>query len=257
MGGVITTQAETPPLPSAAPGRVAKSRLAAAVAAQAPASTGGTAEPNDQPYGDVFFKTYGTNPFIDTEDDRLSTFGLDVDTGSWGVARRYLARRASSARRGDPGRGDPQFVPLRRPRPGARRLRDLQRRRSLAVPARRPLSRSAVRHPRSRSQRGEPQAGHAHLHGRRVGLDGAGGPAGARQERAPSSSSGSSTSGTASAWSSMDRTVRSSSSPPEITTRSGARSTGSRRAARPMPRKGSSSPIGSRTVTTAAARSTG
>jgi len=53
-------------------------------------STGGTAEPNDQPYGDVFFCDYGTNPFIDSEDDPLSTFGLDVDTGSWGVVRRYL-----------------------------------------------------------------------------------------------------------------------------------------------------------------------
>jgi len=53
-------------------------------------STGGTAEPNDQPYGDVFFRGYGTNPFIDSEDDPLSTFGLDVDTGSWGVVRRYL-----------------------------------------------------------------------------------------------------------------------------------------------------------------------
>ena len=30
------------------------------------------------------------NPFIDTEDDRLSTFGLDVDTGSYSIARRYL-----------------------------------------------------------------------------------------------------------------------------------------------------------------------
>jgi Ca-activated chloride channel family protein len=56
-----------------------------------PPSTGGSAEPNDQPYGDVFFKSYGTNPFIDTEDDPLSTFGLDVDTGSYGVVRRYLA----------------------------------------------------------------------------------------------------------------------------------------------------------------------
>jgi Ca-activated chloride channel family protein len=53
-------------------------------------STGGTAEPNDEPYGDMFFRTYGTNPFIDTEDDPLSTFGLDVDTGSYTVARRYL-----------------------------------------------------------------------------------------------------------------------------------------------------------------------
>ncbi len=54
------------------------------------ASTGGTAEPNDAPYGDVFFQGYGTNPFVDTEDDRLSTFGLDVDTGSYTVVRRYL-----------------------------------------------------------------------------------------------------------------------------------------------------------------------
>ncbi len=54
-------------------------------------STGGTAEPNDEPYGDVFFRTYGVNPFIDTEDDRLSTFGLDVDTASYTVVRRYLA----------------------------------------------------------------------------------------------------------------------------------------------------------------------
>jgi Ca-activated chloride channel family protein len=55
-----------------------------------PPSTGGNAEPNDQPYGDVFFKSYGTNPFVDTEDDGLSTFALDVDTGSYSIVRRYL-----------------------------------------------------------------------------------------------------------------------------------------------------------------------
>lgn len=53
-------------------------------------STGGTAEPNDAPYGDVFLRGYGVNPFIDTEDDRLSTFGLDVDTASYTLVRRYL-----------------------------------------------------------------------------------------------------------------------------------------------------------------------
>ncbi|NOZ96096.1 MAG: DUF3520 domain-containing protein [Acidobacteria bacterium] len=53
-------------------------------------STGGTAEPNDRPYGDVFFDPTGVNPFVDTEDDRLSTFGLDVDTGSYTVTRRYI-----------------------------------------------------------------------------------------------------------------------------------------------------------------------
>jgi Ca-activated chloride channel family protein len=55
-----------------------------------PPSTGGTAEPNDQPFGDMLFEGYGVNPFIDTEDDHFSTFGLDVDTGSYTVARRYL-----------------------------------------------------------------------------------------------------------------------------------------------------------------------
>ncbi len=55
-----------------------------------PPSTGGGAEPNDRPYGDVFFESAGVNPFIDTEDDRLSTFALDVDTGSYSIARRYL-----------------------------------------------------------------------------------------------------------------------------------------------------------------------
>ncbi len=58
----------------------------------APPSTGGTAEPNDQPYGDMFFGSYGVNPFIDTEDDPLSTFGLDVDTGSYTLVRGYLER---------------------------------------------------------------------------------------------------------------------------------------------------------------------
>ncbi len=59
-------------------------------AATLPPSTGGTAEPNDQPYGDVFFHSYGVNPFVDSEDDALSTFALDVDTGAYNVVRRYL-----------------------------------------------------------------------------------------------------------------------------------------------------------------------
>ncbi len=46
--------------------------------------------PNSAPYHDVFFQAHGTNPFIDTEDDPLSTFGMDVDTASYTVTRRYL-----------------------------------------------------------------------------------------------------------------------------------------------------------------------
>jgi Ca-activated chloride channel homolog len=44
---------------------------------------------NQQPY-DMFFEDYGVNPSIDTEDDNLSTFALDVDTGSYTVMRNYL-----------------------------------------------------------------------------------------------------------------------------------------------------------------------
>ena len=51
---------------------------------------GGTHTVNDAPYDLVYFKHYGVNPFIDTEDDRLSTFAMDVDTASYTVARRFL-----------------------------------------------------------------------------------------------------------------------------------------------------------------------
>lgn len=52
--------------------------------ATAPAASNGQAE------RDMFFQNYGVNPSIDTEDDNLSTFALDVDTGSYTVARRYV-----------------------------------------------------------------------------------------------------------------------------------------------------------------------
>jgi Ca-activated chloride channel family protein len=45
---------------------------------------------NQEPY-DMFFEDYGVNPSIDTEDDNLSTFALDVDTGSYTVMRNYLS----------------------------------------------------------------------------------------------------------------------------------------------------------------------
>jgi len=43
-----------------------------------------------EPY-DMFFKDYGVNPSVDTEDDHLSTFALDVDTGSYTIMRNYLS----------------------------------------------------------------------------------------------------------------------------------------------------------------------
>ena len=53
-------------------------------------SSGGTATVNDAPYDLQFFKHYGVNPFIDTEDDHLSTFAMDVDTASYTLARRFV-----------------------------------------------------------------------------------------------------------------------------------------------------------------------
>lgn len=67
-------------------------RFRSTAGSPAPPSTGGTHEPNDRPYGDMFFKNYGTNPFLDPEEDALSTFGLDVDTGSYSLTRSYLER---------------------------------------------------------------------------------------------------------------------------------------------------------------------
>ena len=55
-----------------------------------PMAHGGTTPPNAEHYDGVFFKNYGVNPFVDTEDDHLSTFATDVDTGSYTIVRKYL-----------------------------------------------------------------------------------------------------------------------------------------------------------------------
>ncbi|MGZ0050874.1 vWA domain-containing protein [Brevibacillus gelatini] len=38
----------------------------------------------------MYFQNYGTNQFVSTAEDRLSTFAADVDTGSYTVMRRYI-----------------------------------------------------------------------------------------------------------------------------------------------------------------------
>ncbi|MHC4110645.1 MAG: vWA domain-containing protein, partial [Planctomycetota bacterium] len=55
-----------------------------------PMAHGGSTPPNGEDVDGMFFKNYGVNPFVDTEDDHLSTFATDVDTGSYTVVRRYL-----------------------------------------------------------------------------------------------------------------------------------------------------------------------
>ena len=92
-----------PAAPEAAPQPAAQAASAATSAqpqAGMPASesarpegfnnVGGSATVNDAPYDQTFFQHYGVNPFIDTEDDNLSTFAIDVDTASYTIARRFL-----------------------------------------------------------------------------------------------------------------------------------------------------------------------
>ena len=83
------------PTPTAMATGMVEAAVAASVAVSGPRngywpSTGGTDTVNDAPYDATFFKHYGVNPFIDTEDDHLSTFAMDVDTASYTVMRRFI-----------------------------------------------------------------------------------------------------------------------------------------------------------------------
>ena len=46
--------------------------------------------PNGEPFDAMYFRDYGTNPFVVTEEDALSTFAVDVDNASYTLVRRYL-----------------------------------------------------------------------------------------------------------------------------------------------------------------------
>ena len=62
----------------------------AGVSPRAGAEAGGRRNPNDRPYDLVYHDHYGVNPFVATDEDSLSTFGLETDDASWTMARRYL-----------------------------------------------------------------------------------------------------------------------------------------------------------------------
>ncbi len=86
---IIVEEAEAPAEAPLYSEPVQSTALPAPTASPSPA-TGGNAPPNDQPYDSTFFESAGINPFVDTEDDHLSTFAMDVDTASYTVARRHL-----------------------------------------------------------------------------------------------------------------------------------------------------------------------
>ncbi len=45
---------------------------------------------NGEPFDAMYFRDYGTNPFVVTAEDALSTFAVDVDNASYTLVRRYL-----------------------------------------------------------------------------------------------------------------------------------------------------------------------
>ncbi len=47
-------------------------------------------QPRSTPYDGVTYQDPGVNPFVDPDEDRVSTFALDVDTASYGIAQRYI-----------------------------------------------------------------------------------------------------------------------------------------------------------------------
>lgn len=55
-------------------------------------NTGGAPLPNGESFDAMYFEHAGTNPFVATEEDALSTFALDVDNASFTLARSYLGR---------------------------------------------------------------------------------------------------------------------------------------------------------------------
>jgi len=100
----IVEEAEAPALEVPAEESAAEAPLSPAPLANAPTPLA-TAPPPPadsiapEPYyptptpvnpANTFFEDYGVNPFILTQVDPLSTFSLDVDTGSYSVARNYL-----------------------------------------------------------------------------------------------------------------------------------------------------------------------
>ncbi len=63
---------------------------AAIAGAMVPPEAGGSANPNNKPLPLMYFEDYGVNPFVDADEDALSTFGLDGDTAAYEMARLYL-----------------------------------------------------------------------------------------------------------------------------------------------------------------------
>lgn len=76
--------------PTAAPAPAAVGASAPTGAPTPPPEAGGTDNPNDGAYPLTYYEGYGVNPFIDADEDPLSTFALDGDTASYAILKQYL-----------------------------------------------------------------------------------------------------------------------------------------------------------------------
>jgi hypothetical protein len=129
-----------------------------------PMAHGGSTPPNGEDVDGMFFKNYGVNPFVDTEDDHLSTFATDVDTGSYTVVRRYLH--------------DGHLPPVPLCRTAGRRLCGLCRSCTLEVRDRSQEQLPASARAEGKAgERGKPEAGDSDLCNRCFGVDETGKPA--------------------------------------------------------------------------------
>jgi Ca-activated chloride channel homolog len=82
--------APAPPVQGGVEGGVAGGVVGGAVGGVVSASATRADANESVPPRDMTFRSAVINEFVKTTEDRLSTFGLDVDTGSYTVARRYL-----------------------------------------------------------------------------------------------------------------------------------------------------------------------
>ncbi|RKI73540.1 DUF3520 domain-containing protein [Corallococcus sp. AB049A] len=80
-------------VPDGTPQTVYRAPQASAVPTPQPAPER-TVAPQGQRFFDMYFKGYGVNPTVDTEEERFSTFSVDTDTASYTLTRAYLERGA-------------------------------------------------------------------------------------------------------------------------------------------------------------------
>ena len=75
-----------------ADGERARRAASREAAPRAPLTLGNVRVVDDERYSDMTFHHYGVNPTIDTAEQRVSTFSVDVDTASYSLTRSYLER---------------------------------------------------------------------------------------------------------------------------------------------------------------------